>query len=144
MTPPLIHLSAEDMKTLLTGHRVHAPLDGEEDLTLECDATDDEVSHLEVITRAASSFLHGDEWDAGELAKLANVLGEDHDVVEALPSVHQMHMARPGADEEHCAVCGQAIQRMPKPRPKPDAPDFLYIHLDSGTAVAPNPPGRDA
>lgn len=137
MSPPLIHLSARDMKVLLTGHRVHAPLNGGEDLTLECDAMDDDFSHLEVITRAASSFLHGDDWDAEELAKLADVLGEDHD--DAPLAVQHMHMARPGADEEHCAVCGQAIQRMPKP----NSLDFIYIHLDSGTAVAPNPPGRE-
>lgn len=138
MTPPLIHLSADDMKTLLTGHQVTAPLEGE-DVTLECDASDDGITHLEVITRAARSFLHGDDWDAKDLGTLADVLGEEHADVEALVDALPMHMARPGVDDEHCGVCGQPVQRMPKP----NSTDFIYIHLDSGTAMAPNPPGRD-
>lgn len=48
----------------------------------------------------------------------------------------RVHKAAPGADEFHCEVCGQRIKRVP------GGQGPTWIHADSGTVAAPNPPVR--
>lgn len=138
----LLHLSADEMRELLEGHRIEATVDEGYELSVTCEAADDPdpTTHLEIITRAALSFLHGDDWNQTDLAKLADTLGVDHGDVEALADFSAertlFHRARPGAGEFHCGVCGQTIQRVP------GGQGPTYIHVDSGAVAALNPPGR--
>lgn len=129
----LLHLTAADMRELLEGHQIHTLAADESSLTVLCDAAEDEVDHLAMITGAALAFLHGDTWGEEDMAKLAQVLGVEREADEGGLAVHQ---ARPGADANHCAVCGQEIQRLP------DGGGVVYVHVDSGSVTALNPPGR--
>ena len=48
-----------------------------------------------------------------------------------MPSIHK---ATPAEDEQHCAVCGQWVKRVP------GGHGPTWVHRDSGAVAAPNPP----
>ena len=52
----------------------------------------------------------------------------------------EIHKATPsdfGTADQHCAVCGQWIKRVP------GGQGPTWVHRDSGTVAAPNPPSTE-